>query len=45
MHAHHRNMFRFESKESQNFLLVEGAIKDLVSGSLELKGKRFNSTV
>lgn len=37
MHAHHRNMCRFESKESQNFLLVEGAIKELVSGSLELK--------
>lgn len=45
MHAHHRNMCRFESKESQNFLLVEGAIKELVYGSLELTGKSSNSTV
>ena len=43
MHAHHRDLCRFESKENQNFLLVEGAIKELVSGSVKPKGKRSNS--
>ncbi|KAI5459563.1 hypothetical protein BGZ63DRAFT_254666 [Mariannaea sp. PMI_226] len=45
MHAHHRNMCRFETRESQNFLLVEGAIRELVSGSLQVKSTTVTTTI
>ena len=40
LNAHHRGMCRFSSSKSQNLILVQGLIKELISGDLDESSDR-----
>lgn len=44
LNAHHRSMCRYPSATSQNYVLVEAAIREIVSGESAKPGKQDGSS-